>query len=203
LRGKKIAVSGTGVIDDLLLREFLSAHGLERDITILSMGSAETRLAGLATGTIDAATLIAPMTLKAKDMGMKELVFFGEQNFLLPGGAILAREDLLKTDPNTVERFIRASLMGFRFLRENAVAAPKAIARTLRVDEALGARMYEATRPTMTAGADLSEDAQRKMIALVMKLAGVKDGPPIERLFDFSLLRKSHATLQTRGWKPS
>ena len=203
LRGKKIAVSGTGVIDDLLLREFLAGHGLERDVTILAMGSAETRLAGLATGTIDAATLIAPLTFKAKDMGLKELVFFGDLNFLLPGGAILVREDLLRADPNMVERFIRASLMGFRFLRENRAAAPKTISRTLRVDESLGARMYEATRPTMTADADLSEDNQKKMIALVMKLAGVKDGPPVERLFDFSLLRKSHATLQARGWKPS
>ena len=201
LRGKRIAVSGTGVIDDLLLREFLADHGLERDVTILSMGSAETRLAGLATGTIDAATLIAPLTFKAKDMGLKELVFFGDLNFLLPGGAILVREDLLRTDPNMVERFIRASLMGFRFLRENP-AAPKIIARTLTVDVALGAKMYEAAKPTMTAGADLSDDARKKMIALIMKLAGIKDGPPVERLFDFSFLRKAHATLQARGWKP-
>ena len=203
LRGKKIAVSGTGVIDDLLLREFLADHRLDGDVTILAMGSAETRLAGLATGTIDAATLIAPLTFKAKDMGLKELVFFGDQNFLLPGGAILVRDDLLRADPNTVERFIRASLMGFRFLRENDVGARKAIAKTLKVDESLGARMYEATKPTMTAGADLSEDAQKKMIALVIKLAGLKEGPPIDKLFDFSLLRKSHATLQARGWKPS
>jgi ABC-type nitrate/sulfonate/bicarbonate transport system substrate-binding protein len=201
LRGKKIAVSGTGVIDDLLLREFLSGHGLERDVTILAMGSAETRLAGLASGTIDAATLIAPLTFKAKDMGLKELVFFGDQSFLLPGGAILVRDDLLRADPGTIERFIRASLMGFRFLRENP-AAPKIIARTLKVDESMGTKMYEAARPTMTTGADLSDDAQKKMIALVMKLTGIKDGPPVERLFDFSLLRKAHATLQARGWKP-
>ncbi len=176
-------------------------HGLERDVTILSMGSAETRLAGLATGTIDAATLIAPLTFKAKDMGLKELVFFGDLNFLLPGGAILVREDLLRTDPNMVERFIRASLMGFRFLRENP-AAPTHHCSTLTVDEALGAKMYESAKPTMTAGADLSDDAQKKMIALIMKLAGIKDGPPVERLFDFSFLRKAHATLQARGWKP-
>jgi ABC-type nitrate/sulfonate/bicarbonate transport system substrate-binding protein len=201
LRGKKIAVSGTGVIDDLLLREFLAAQNLDRDVTILAMGSADTRLAGLATGTIDAATLIAPLTFKAKEMGMKELVFFGDQNFLLPGGAILVRDDVLRAEPQMIERFIRASLMGFRFLRENA-AATKLIARTLNVDDALGSKMYEAAKPTMTVGADLSDDDQKKMLALVMKLAGVKEGPPHERLFDFSLLRKATATLQARGWKP-
>ena len=201
LRGKKIAVSGTGVIDDLLLREFLAAQNLDRDVTILAMGSADTRLAGLATGTIDAATLIAPLTFKAKEMGMKELVFFGDQNFLLPGGAILVRDDVLRAEPQMIERFIRASLMGFRFLRENA-AAPKLIARTLNVDDALGSKMYEAAKPTMTVGADLSDDDQKKMLALVMKLAGVKEGPSHERLFDFSLLRKATATLQARGWKP-
>jgi ABC-type nitrate/sulfonate/bicarbonate transport system substrate-binding protein len=111
LRDKKIAVSGIGVIDDLLLREFLAAQNLDRDVTILAMGSADTRLAGLATGTIDAATLIAPLTFKAKEMGMKELVFFGDQNFLLPGGAILVRDDVLRAEPQMIERFIRASLM--------------------------------------------------------------------------------------------
>jgi NitT/TauT family transport system substrate-binding protein len=202
LRGKRIAVSGTGVIDDLLLREFLGTHGLERDSTILAMGSAETRLAALASGTIDAATLIAPLTFKAKDMGLKELVFFGDQNFLLPGGAILVRDDMLRSDPNTIERFVRASLMGFLYLRENHAGALKAIARTLKVDESLAAKMYEGARPTMTTDADLSEDAQRRMLGLVMKLAGIKDGPTVDKLFDFSLLRKSRATLQARGWKP-
>jgi ABC-type nitrate/sulfonate/bicarbonate transport system substrate-binding protein len=203
LRGKKIAVSGTGVVDDLLLREFLGAHGLDRDLTILSMGSADTRLAALASGTIDATTLIAPLTFRAKEMGLKELVFFGSQNFLLPGGAILSRDDLLKAESNMVERFIRASLMGFLFLRNNRPGAITVIAQTLKVDESLGAKMYDAARPTMTADGDLSDDTQRSMIGLVMKLAGIKEAPAPDKLFDFSLLRKSHVTLQARGWKPS
>ncbi|MBI2532035.1 MAG: ABC transporter substrate-binding protein [Deltaproteobacteria bacterium] len=46
LRGKRIAVSGPSVIDDLLLREYLAANGIDggRDVNILSIGSADTRV---------------------------------------------------------------------------------------------------------------------------------------------------------------
>ena len=62
LRGKKVAVSGLGTIDDILLREALSGHGIDpvRELTILAMGAADTRFGALATGAIDASVLIAP-----------------------------------------------------------------------------------------------------------------------------------------------
>ena len=78
LRGKKLAVSGPGVIDDLLLREVLAANGVDanREVTILTLGSADTRVTSLITGTVDGAMIIAPFTFTAKDNGFRELVVF-------------------------------------------------------------------------------------------------------------------------------
>jgi NitT/TauT family transport system substrate-binding protein len=204
LRGKKIAVVGPGAIDDVLLREVLAANGIDggKDTTILAIGAAETRFAALASGTVDAAVLIAPFTFNAKEAGFKELVTFKDEGFVLPSGGIVARDDLLRADPVTAEKFVRTTLMGFLLARDNRPTAIKVLARALKLEEPIAARLYDSARPTMTTDGALSEDAQKKVIAFAMKQAGVKEMPPYEKLFDFSIIKKANATLQARGWHP-
>ena len=204
LRGKKIAVVGPGAIDDVLLREVFSANGMDggKDATILSMGAAETRFAALASGTVDAAVLIAPFTFNAKEAGFKELVIFKDEGFVLPSGGIVARDDLLKGDPVTVEKFVRTTLMGFLLTRDNRAAAIKVLSRSLKIEEPTAAKIYDSARATMTADGALSEDAQRKVVSFVVKQAGAKEAPPYEKFFDFSFIKKANATLQVRAWRP-
>src|ERR1700752_1886383 len=75
LRGRKVAVSGLGTIDDILLRKALGGNGIDpgRDVTILAMGAADTRFSALASGAIDTSVLIAPVSFYAKDQGFREL----------------------------------------------------------------------------------------------------------------------------------
>ena len=204
LRGKKIAVVGPGAIDDVLLREVFSANGMDggKDATILAMGAAETRLAALASGTVDAAVLIAPFTFNAKEGGFKELITFKDEGFVLPSGGIVARDDLLKADAVTIEKFVRTTLMGFLLARDNRSAAIKVLSRNLKIEETTAARIYDSARPTMTTDGALSDEAQKKVVSFVMKQAGAKEAPPYEKLFDFSIIRKASATLQARGWQP-
>jgi len=101
-----------------------------------------------------------------------------------------------------VEKFVRATLMGFLFTHDNRAGTIKVLARSLRVDEQLAAKIYDGSRPTMTADGTLPDEVQKKMIALVSKLAGVKEAPASERPFDFSVIRKAHATLRSKGWQP-
>jgi ABC-type nitrate/sulfonate/bicarbonate transport system substrate-binding protein len=204
LRGKKIAVAGPGVIDDLLLREFLAANGVDsgREVSILSIGAADTRVASLIGGAVDAAMLIAPFTFTAKDAGFREFAVFKDQGFLLPSGGIVTRDDRLRSDAALVERFVRASTMGFIHSRDNRSGAIKVLTKSLKIDEQIAAKVYDSSRPTMTADGALSEDAQRKMAAFVAKTAGLKDVAPAEKVFDFSFVRKAHAALHAKGWQP-
>jgi NitT/TauT family transport system substrate-binding protein len=205
LRGKTIAVVGPGAIDDILLRDVLSANGVDpgREVSILSIGSAETRMTALVSGSVEAAVLIAPMTFKAKEAGFRELVVFAEQNFVLPSGGIVARDEILKTDPATVEKFVRATVMGFLATRDSRANAIKVMAKSMRVEDSVAAKIYDSARPTMTADGGLSDDAQKKMIAFVAKLAEVKETPAQEKFFDFTYIRKAHAALKSIGWKPA
>src|SRR3990167_8067360 len=204
LRGKRIAVSGPSVIDDLLLREYLAANGIDggRDVNILSIGSADTRVTSLISGAVDAAMIIAPYTFVAKDAGFRELVAFKDQDFLLPSGGIVARDETLRVDSALVDRFVRASLMGFLHSRDNRPGAIKALSKSVKIDEQVAAKIYDASRPTMTADGALSDDAQKKMAAFVAKTSGLKEVAPVDKLFDFSFVRKAQAALQAKGWQP-
>ena len=204
LRGKKLAVAGIGTIDDILLREVLSANGLDptRDVTILSMGAADARFTALVSGAIEASVLIAPVSFYAKDQGFRELAAFQDLGFVLPSGGIVARDETLKTDPLTAERFVRATLMGFLFMRDNRPGTLKVMSRMLKIDEPTAAKLYDSSRPTLTADGTVTGDTEKKMTGFILKIAGVKDAPPADKLYDFSLVRKAHVALQAKGWQP-
>ena len=202
--GQKIAVVGPGAIDDVLLREVLSRqrHGWRKRRDDSSDRSCGDPIRGVGKRTVDAAVLIAPFTFNAKEAGFKELVTFKDEGFVLPSGGIVARDELLKSDPVTVEKFVRTTLMGFLVARDNRGAAIKVLSRSLKIEEPTAARIYDSARPTMTTDGALSEEAQKKVVSFVMKQAGAKEAPPYEKLFDFSVIKKANATLQARGWHP-
>jgi ABC-type nitrate/sulfonate/bicarbonate transport system substrate-binding protein len=204
LRGKKIAVSGPGVIDDVLLREVLGNNGIDanKELAILSMGSADTRVTSLISGAVDGAMIIAPHTFTAKDAGFRELVVFRDQGLLLPSGGIAVRDETIRNDPALVERFTRASMMGFIHSRDNRAGAIRVLSKTLRIDESVAAKVYDSSRPTITADGTLTDDAQRKMAAFVAKSSGLKEVVAADKVFDFSIVRKANAALQAKGWHP-
>ena len=202
LRSRKIAVSGLGTIDDILLREALGGNGIDpvRDVTILAMGAADTRFSALISGAIDASVLIAPVSFYARDQGFKELASFQELGFVLPSGGIVARDETLKNDSLMTERFVRATIMGFLFMRDNRPGTLKVMSRTLRIDEPTAAKLYDSSRPTLTSDGTVMGETEKKMTAMVLKIAGVKETPLTDKLYDFSFVRKAHAALQAKGW---
>jgi ABC-type nitrate/sulfonate/bicarbonate transport system substrate-binding protein len=204
LRGRKVAVSGLGTIDDILLREALSGNGIDpgRDVTVLAMGAADTRFSALVSGAIDASVLIAPVSFYAKDQGFRELAAFQNMGFVLPSGGIVARDETLKSDPNMTERFVRATIMGFLFMRDNRSGTVKVMSKVLRIDEATAIKLYDSSHPTLTNDGTVTGEVERKMTAMVAKIAAAKETPAADKLYDFTLVKKAHAVLQAKGWQP-
>ena len=92
--------------------------------------------------------------------------------------------------------------MGFLHSRDNRPGAIKALSKSVKIDEQVAAKIYDESRPTMTADGALSDDAQKKMAAFVAQTSGLKEIAPVDKLFDFSFVRKAQAALQAKGWQP-
>lgn len=205
LKGKKVGVSGIGSGPDSLLRETLRVAGLDpiRDVTVLSLGVMPMIFSGLQSGIVDAAMLAPPVTLKAEEAGFRELVAFPKQDLVELQGAVLVRDAMLQSDPVLLEKFVRATYKGFRAIRDDRQTALAQVARYLQLTESQAIKAYDQViKPSMTQDGTLSPELQAKAVDHVARRLELKDAPPLNRIFDFTLTRKVAAELQAKGWKP-
>ena len=205
LKGKRVGVSGIGSGPDSLMREILRLNGLDasRDVTVLSLGVMPLIFSGLQSGIVDAAMLSPPVTFKAAEAGFRELVSFPKQDLVELQGSVLVRDASLQSEPEQIEKFLRAKYKGFLHIKDNRTGTIPIIARYLQVSEALAAKAYDqVVRPAMTQDGTLNVEMQAKAVEHVLKRLDLKEGPPLAKIFDFALTRKVIAEIQSKGWKP-
>jgi ABC-type nitrate/sulfonate/bicarbonate transport system substrate-binding protein len=205
LKSKKVGVGGLNQASYILLKELLSTYGFEpgKDYTLIQAGDSSPRFMALTTGFIDATLLPLPWNFQAQDSGMHELVALSKSEIIAPTGSIVVRDELLRTDPVLIEQFTRATLKGLRLALEQRSGAILALTRSLKIKEDLAGKGYDAARPALTTNGTMSEASQKKALDMVLKSAGVKEAPPLERFFNFSVTRKENSELQAKGWKPA
>ena len=204
LRGKKVGVSSLGSGPDSLVRDLLKKHGLEggRDVAILPVGPGTARFYAMQAGSVEAAMLSIPANFMAQEAGFRELVSFIEQDMVELQGSILASEQLLQSEAALAEKFVRGTLKGFRAVRDNRSATIQVLTRFLRLQEETVGKIYDLIRPGMTQDGTISEALQRKSLEHIVGRVAVKEPPPLEKIFDFSITRKVGDELQAKGWRP-
>jgi NitT/TauT family transport system substrate-binding protein len=205
LKGKKIGVSSLGSGPDSILRDILKKHGLDaaRDAVILPVGSGTARYYALQAGSVDAAMLSIPAIFLAQDAGYRELVALPDQDVVELQGSILTPISVMESDPALVEKFVRGSLKGFITFRDSRALAIQALVRFLRLKEDMVGRIYDRFRVSLTPDGTITEAVQRKSLEHVLDRVGVKEAPPLGKIYDFSLTRKVNDELKAKGWKPS
>ena len=203
LSGKKIAVSSLGAAGDSALRELLKRNGIDenRDAAILAIGTTATRLGALSTGVVDAAMITFPQNITAAESGFRELVSFIASDIIQLQGAIVTRDALLSSDPGMVEKFLRATIKGIVYYSSNRDGAVPILARNVKSDEALAAKVYDLVKPALTPDAILTDDLQKRVMAPLLERINRRD-VAVSRFFDFAVVRKLNSELKAEGWKP-
>jgi ABC-type nitrate/sulfonate/bicarbonate transport system substrate-binding protein len=204
LKGKRVGVTGLGSGPDNLLRETLKRNGLEggRDVTILALGLPSTVSTALRSGTIDAGTISPPFNFVVKDAGFRELVSFLKEDFVELQGSILAHDRIFQSDPGLVEKFVRGTVKGLRYARENKTGTIPVLLRYMKLKEDLAGQYYDLVRPIMTADGTVNVELQKKYLDQALKVLAPKESPTVERIYNYSLARKINAELDANGWKP-
>jgi ABC-type nitrate/sulfonate/bicarbonate transport system substrate-binding protein len=204
LKGRKVATSSIGSASDVLLKSVLKNNGLEggQNLTIVSIGVLSTRYAALVGGAVDATPLTFPWNFMAEEAGFRELVNFTKQDLLDITGSIIVPDALSRSEPAVVEKFTRATLKGFIYARENRAGTTPVLARNLKIKEDMAGKILDLSRPAMTVDGTINKEAEKKIVDDVLGRVGLKDAPPLDRVFNFSLVRKIRAELDAGGWKP-
>jgi hypothetical protein len=77
------------------------------------------------------------------------------------------------------------------------------MARFLRSKEDVAGRLYDLILPGTTRGdGTINEELQKKSIEHVIERVGVKEPPPLDRMYDFSLARRVRDELAAKVGNP-
>jgi NitT/TauT family transport system substrate-binding protein len=205
LKGKKVGVSGIGSGPDLLLREILGKHGLEggRDVAIMALGAGTARFVALKAGSVDAAMLSPPGNFMAEESGFGPLVSFVKENLVELQSAVVVREGALQQDPGLVEKFLRGTLKGFFYARDNRLGTIPILARVQKISESLATKTYDVSRPAMTEDGTVSNELLRATLEQTARRLGLKESTSsFLGIFDYSLTRRIRAELKAQKWQP-
>jgi len=128
LKGKLFGATRFGTLSDFASRFALEKSGLnpERDITMVQTGGQPETVLALLTGKVQAAALSVPATMRAKKANMRELLDMAKLEATIHQNGVVTTRRYLKTNEDTVRRFLRAYI-------EGAVLAKKDKAFAIRV----------------------------------------------------------------------
>jgi NitT/TauT family transport system substrate-binding protein len=135
LRGKRVGVSRFGAGADRATRLLLARLGLnpEKDVVLVQVGGAPTRVAALSAGTIDATIVEPPDHKKAQEAGMAVLANMEEMNIPFQHtGLVTSRAQLAKA-PDVSRRVVKSFVEGIQLATVNPEVAKRAFRKHLRL----------------------------------------------------------------------
>jgi ABC-type nitrate/sulfonate/bicarbonate transport system substrate-binding protein len=110
LRGKRLAVTGFGSINDFSARYLLKQWGLrpDDDVTLLQLQTVPNIFAAMESRAVEGGVLAPPTSFQAAALGYRELGAMQDQPFEYPASLVVARASTVRERPDQVRRLVRA-----------------------------------------------------------------------------------------------
>jgi NitT/TauT family transport system substrate-binding protein len=138
LKGKKLAVSTVGGSGYVAMQYALRKLGLDpdKDVAMLQVGDFGTRLASLASGTVQGTLLLPPFTLRARELGLRPLYDLVGSGIQYPINQIATRQSFIKSQRETVKNFLKGLVAGLARFRTDRELGVKVLGQNLRETDA-------------------------------------------------------------------
>ena len=137
LKGKVFGTTRFGTLSDLASRFALRLYGIdpERDITMIQTGGPAETVSAMMTGKVHAAALTPPATLQAKKTKLRELLDMSKLDAEYHINGVVTTRRFLKSNEDTVRRFLRAYIEGAARAQKDKTFALKAMGKIFRTDD--------------------------------------------------------------------
>jgi NitT/TauT family transport system substrate-binding protein len=137
LKGKVFGVTRFGTQSDLASRLALRRYGidLDRDVTMIQTGGPSETVSAMAAGKVHAAAITAPATLQARRLKLKELLDLSKLDLDYHVNGLVTTRRFIKTNEDTVRRFVRAYIEGAARGQKDRPFAIKAMGKYFRTDD--------------------------------------------------------------------
>jgi len=136
VKGRKIGISRFGSNTDYVVRLALDQLGLSAaQVQIIQVGGSQARLVALKSGAIQATVLSPEEAMVAQKMGFSMLLDFIEKGIEFPHVNVVARDDYLETQAQTVRTFMRTYVESVRYYKTHRGEAIKKIMELSKLPE--------------------------------------------------------------------
>jgi NitT/TauT family transport system substrate-binding protein len=137
LKGKVFGVTRFGTQSDLASRLALRRYGIdpERDVTMVQTGGPAETVTAMAAGKVHAAAITPPATLLAKRLKLKEILDLSKLDLDYHVNGLVTTRRYIKTNEDTVRRFVRAYIEGAAHGQRDKAFAMKAMGKYFRTDD--------------------------------------------------------------------
>ena len=137
LKGKLFGATRFGTLSDFASRFALEKSGLnpDRDITMVQTGGQPETVLALLTGKVQAAALSVPATMRARKANMRELLDMAKLEATIHQNGVVTTRKYLKTNEDTVRRFLRAYVEGAVLAKKDKAFATRVMAKYLGTND--------------------------------------------------------------------
>lgn len=136
LKGKRLGVSRFGTATHAALLAALDHFRVPAsEVTILQMGGIPQIMAGLEKRAIAAGVLSPPINIKAKKMGMKELLDIGTLKLPYQQSTFVARQEWIKKNPEAMRGLTSSIVEGIHKIKTDKPFAQKILAKYTKIED--------------------------------------------------------------------
>jgi NitT/TauT family transport system substrate-binding protein len=199
LTGKTIAISNPGSQEHIGIQRMLESLGVDPDsVTYLAVGEAGTRYAAAVAGQIVATAEDPDVASKlVEDLGWR-VIANAADSYPIPFSGWAIHTDFLANNRDTVRAFIRASLKGLQFVKDNPEETAEIAVKVLEMDAGIAADAV----PLVSQLIGPEDIGGITEAALLQNLEEIrKDDPDVpasvglESIVDFTILREAQKDL--------
>jgi ABC-type nitrate/sulfonate/bicarbonate transport system substrate-binding protein len=139
LRGRVLAVTRFGTVNDWTMRLLLSKLGLnpDRDVRLFQVGDSAPAVATalIAGKTFDGALLQPPFSNKAVESGMRVFANMEEMDIPFQQTGLNTMQRYIAKNPDIVRRVVKSMVEGVHLIRTNPELAKRAISRYMQIKD--------------------------------------------------------------------
>src|SRR5437016_2887046 len=183
LKGKKLGVTAINGGDHLIGKELLRSKGLDPNLVqAIAVGEPALRTQAVLSGAVQAVSVSPPHDVLLQQMGLKAIA--GPPEVGVPSSGLFASDRLLKENPQTLRRTLRALLRANRFIEENRQETIRIMAQAVPQSPEAAARSYEVELKTLAKDGQMTD---AEMESLKERFSDKKR--PLDAVRDFSYAR--------------
>lgn len=137
LKGKALAISSPGSSSDSALRALLPTLGLEpdTDVAILAVGGQSERIAAMEAGAVAGTLVSVPESVKAAELGYRELVNMLQSDVPYPHNAIAVSRTFIAENRDAVLRYLKATVEAIVLMKAEPEQTIAVLSQFLQMDK--------------------------------------------------------------------